>query len=122
MKKNEFNNRSNIVRLNGLRMSPRKVRVLVDLIRHQGVEEALTALEFSGRAAAKPLAKAIEAGIANVRANLTDWNPEDLYIAKAWVDAGPTMRRFRPRAQGRATRINKRTSKITIELRPESEL
>lgn len=122
MKKNEYNNRANIIRLNGLRMSPRKVRILINLIRDQGIDEALTILEFSGRAAAKPLAKALEAAVANVRVNLTDWNPEDLYIAKAWVDAGPTMRRFRPRAQGRATRINKRTSKVTIELRPDSEI
>ena len=91
------------------------------MIRTLGVNEALTLLEYSDRAAAKPLYKLIESGVANVREELRDWNPDDLVIARAWVDEGPTMRRFRPRAQGRATRINKRTSKITIELRPDEE-
>ena len=121
MKKNEFNNRANVVRLTSLRVAPRKVRVLIDMIRELGVTEALTLLEYSNRAAAKPLRKLIESGVANVREEIRDWNPDDLIVARAFVDEGPTMRRFRPRAQGRATRINKRTSKVTIELRPEEE-
>lgn len=120
MKKNEFGNRANIVRLNGVRISPRKLRVLVDQIRYMDVNEALAALSFADRRAAGDLIKAIESGVANVREHLRDWSVDDLYIAVATVDAGPTLRRFRPRAQGRATRINKRTSRVTIELRPEN--
>ena len=121
MQKNEFNNRANIVHLRGIRIAPRKLRVLVDMIRDMNVQEALTVLSFSDRGAAKDLAKLIESGVANIRNELRDWNPDDLYVARAWVDEGPTMRRFRPRAQGRATRINKRTSRVTIELRPDAD-
>jgi large subunit ribosomal protein L22 len=119
-KKNEFGNRANIVRLNGLRMSPRKVRVVVDMIRHQPVFEALTLLEYCNRAAALPVAKMIRSGVANVSKEVQEWNPEDLCVASAWVDEGPTMRRFRPRAMGRSAKINKRTSKVTIVLEPEA--
>lgn len=120
MKKNEFGNRANIVRLNGIRIAPRKLRVLADQIRHMEVNEALAALSFSDRGAAAPLIKLLESGVANVRENIRDWNVDELYVATATVDEGPTLRRFRPRAQGRATRINKRTSRVTIELRPET--
>lgn len=120
MKKNEFGNRANIVRLNGIRIAPRKLRVLADQIRHMEVNEALAALSFSDRGAAAPLIKLLESGVANVRENIRDWNVDELYVAIATVDEGPTLRRFRPRAQGRATRINKRTSRVTIELRPET--
>lgn len=120
MERNEFGNRANIVRLNGVRMSPRKVRVVIDMIRNQPVFEALTLLDYCNRAAARPLAKLIRSGVANVRTELRDWNPEDLVVSRAWVDEGPTMRRFRPRAQGRSARINKRTSKVTIVLEPEA--
>ena len=121
MKKNEFGNRANIVRLRNIRVAPRKLRVLIDMIRDKHVDEALAALEFSGRGAAQSIAKLIESGVANVAEHISDWNPDELVVAVAHVDEGPTMRRFRPRAQGRATRINKRTSRVTIELRPEQE-
>lgn len=120
MKKNEFGNRANIVRLTGVRVAPRKLRVLVDQIRYMDVNEALATLSFSDRRAAGSLIKLIESGVANVREHIRDWGVDDLYIAVATVDEGPTLRRFRPRAQGRATRINKRTSRVTIELRPEN--
>lgn len=120
MKKNEFGNRANIVRLNGIRVAPRKLRVLVDQIRYMDVNEAIATLSFSDRRAAGDLIKVIESGVANVREHIRDWNVDDLFIAKATVDEGPTLRRFRPRAQGRATRINKRTSRVMIELRPEN--
>lgn len=118
MYKNEFNNRANIVRLSNLRMAPRKVRVVVDQIRNRPVAEALLILEFTPRAAAKVIHKALVSGITNVSNEITGWDVEDLYVTTAFVDEGPTMRRFRPRAQGRAGRINKRTSHVTIELRP----
>jgi large subunit ribosomal protein L22 len=118
---NEFSNRANIVHLNGVRISPRKLRVLVDQIRGQGVHEALTRLHFADRRAAGVLVKLVESGVANVRENLRAWNADDLMVARAFVDAGPTLKRFRPRAQGRATPIRKRTSRVTIELRPFDE-
>lgn len=117
--KNEFGNRANTVRLNGIRIAPRKLRVLVNEIRDMDVQEAITLLEFSNRAAARPLAKLIQSGVANVEQHCPGWSIDDLFIAHATVDEGPTMRRYRPRAQGRATRINKRTSRVTIELRPD---
>ncbi len=117
---NEFGNKANIVRLEGVRVAPRKLRVLVDQIRNMDVNEALAVLSFSDRRASRDLIKLIESGVANVRETIRDWNVDDLYIAQAFVDEGPTLRRFRPRAQGRATRIRKRTSRVTIELRPES--
>lgn len=117
--KNEFDNRANIVRLNGVRIAPRKLRALVNEIRDMDVNEALTLLKYSNRGAAKSLAKLIESGVANVREQVRQWDADELYIAKAYVDAGPTLRRYRPRAQGRATRINKRTSRVVIELRPD---
>jgi large subunit ribosomal protein L22 len=116
---NEFGNRANTVRLNGIRIAPRKVRVLVNEIRNMDVAEALALLAYSNRGAAIPLAKMIESGVANIREHITDWNPDELFVSVAYVDGGPTLRRYRPRAQGRATRINKRTSRIVIELRPD---
>lgn len=120
MKKNEFGNRANIIRLKNIRVAPRKLRVVVDMIRDMDVEEALAILAFSDRAAAKDIAKMLESGVANIRETIREWSTDDLYVAAAYVDEGPTLRRYRPRAMGRATRINKRTSKVTIELRPLS--
>ena len=119
--KNEFGNRANVVRLNGVRIAPRKLRILVNQIRNMDVNEASATLTFSDRRAAEDLIKLIESGVANVREHIRDWNVDDLVIASATVDGGPTLRRFRPRAQGRATRINKRTSRVVIELRPDTD-
>jgi len=119
--KNEFGNRANVVRLNGVRIAPRKLRILVNQIRNMDVNEAIATLTFSDRRAAEDLIKLIESGVANVREHIRDWNVDDLVIASATVDGGPTLRRFRPRAQGRATRINKRTSRVVIELRPDTD-
>lgn len=115
---NEYGNRANIVRLEGIRTAPRKLRLVIDLIRGQQVDSALTTLRFAERGAAEPVAKMIESGVANIRNVIPDWDIDDLVIASAFVNEGPTMRRFRPRAQGRASKINKRTSRVTIELRP----
>ena len=117
---NEFGNKANIVRLEGIRIAPRKLRVVVDLIRGQQVDSALTTLQFSDRGAAAPVAKLIASGVANIRQSIPAWDIDDLIVATAFVNEGPTMRRFRPRAQGRASKINKRTSRVTIELRPRS--
>ena len=100
-------------KLRYLRVSPRKTRLVVDLVR-KGVAEAINILTFTRRAACEPVRKLIESAIAN--AEEQDANIDDLFVNRIFVDEGPTLRRFRPRAQGRATRINKRTSHVTCEL------
>ncbi len=96
-----------------IRMSPTKVRQVVDLIRHKDVQEARRILTFSQRAAGRPVLKVLESAIANAENNF-NLDPEELMVTKAYVDAGPTLRRWRPRARGRITRVRKRTSHITI--------
>lgn len=101
-------------KLRYLRIAPRKSRLVVDLVRGKGVEEAINILTFTRRAASEPVRKLIESALANAEA--VDANIDDLFVEQIYVDEGPTLRRFRPRAQGRATRINKRTSHITCVL------
>ncbi|WP_098958580.1 50S ribosomal protein L22 [Pseudonocardia sp. N23] len=98
-----------------VRMSPTKVRRVVELIKGRPVAEALSILRFSPQAAAEPLAKVIASAAANAENNF-DMDPDTLVVAVAYVDEGPTLKRIRPRAQGRAYRIRKRTSHITIEV------
>ena len=110
-----------VARARHVRMSARKVRRVVDLIRGQRAEDALTILKFDPHAASEPVYKVIASAMANAEHNL-ELDRADLVIAKAYVDEGRTLPRIRPRAQGRAYRIRKRTSHITVELesRPES--
>ena len=99
-----------------IRMSPRKVRLVVDLIRGKGVEESIQTLQFLKRRAKVPVEKTLRSAVANFF-NTTEGaqlEASDLYVKEAFVDEGPTMKRFRPRAMGRATQILKRTSHITI--------
>lgn len=98
-----------------VRQSPFKVRRVLDLVRGLPVEEANHVLRLTNRAAAKPIAKTLSSAVANAEHNHA-LDPEDLVIAEAFADEGPTLRRFKPRARGRATRIDKRTSHITIVL------
>src|SRR5215203_1290735 len=98
-----------------VRMTPMKVRRVVDLVRGMQAREALSVLQFAPQAASEPVAKVLASAIANAEHN-RQLDPESLVVAVAYVDEGPTLKRFRPRAQGRAFRINKRTSHITIEL------
>src|SRR5215208_5429738 len=98
-----------------VRMTPMKVRRVVDLIRGMEAHEALAVLQFAPQAASEPVAKVLASAVANAEHNL-QLDPESLVVAVAYVDEGPTLKRFRPRAQGRAFRINKRTSHITIEV------
>jgi ribosomal protein L22 len=98
-----------------VRSSPRKARLVVDHIRGKSVEEARAILTHTPRAAAEPVLKVLESAIANAEHN-HELLPEELRIFQVMVDEGPTIKRFRPRAQGRATRIRKRTSHITINL------
>ena len=98
-----------------VRVAPRKARLVADQVRGMPVEEARTLLEFSSRGAARDLRRLLDSATANAEAN-HDLVADDLRIARAYVDEGPTIKRYRPRALGRATRINKRTSHMTIEL------
>lgn len=98
-----------------VRVSPRKARLAVDLVRGKDLVEAQRILEYTPRAAARVVAKVLGSAAANAESN-TPLSPEELFVARAYVDEGPTLKRFRPRALGRATRINKRTSHITIIL------
>jgi large subunit ribosomal protein L22 len=96
-----------------IRVTPSKARRVVDLIRGLHVEEARRVLRFTPRAAALPVKKVLDSAIANAEHN-HQLDAGDLYVAKAYVDEGPTLKRFRPRALGRAYTIRKRTSHITV--------
>jgi ribosomal protein L22 len=98
-----------------VRSSPRKARLVVDHIRGKSVEEARAILTHTPRAAAVPVLKVLESAIANAEHN-HELLPEELRIHQVMVDEGPTIKRYRPRALGRATKIRKRTSHITINL------
>ncbi|AEG16548.1 50S ribosomal protein L22 [Desulfofundulus sp. TPOSR] len=96
-----------------VRISPRKVRQVVDLIRGKDVREALAILKFTPKRAAVPVAKVIKSAAANAEHNY-DMNPDNLYIAAAYVDQGPTWKRYQARAMGRADLLRRRTSHITV--------
>ena len=98
-----------------VRMTPMKVRRVVDLIRGMEAREALSVLQFAPQAASEPVAKVLASAVANAEHN-QQLDADTLVVSVAYVDEGPTLKRFRPRAQGRAFRINKRTSHITIEV------
>ena len=103
-----------------VRIAPRKVRLVADLIRGKEVGEALAILRLTPRGASSVLEKVLNSAIANAEHNF-DMDVNNLRVAKIFVDEGPTLKRFRPRAQGRASRINKRTSHITIVLSENKE-
>lgn len=98
-----------------VRVTPMKARRVVDMVRGRRVEDALNILRFAPQAASEPVAKVVASAAANAENNL-GLNPATLVISTAFVDEGATMKRFQPRAQGRAFRIRKRTSHITIEV------
>jgi len=98
-----------------VRVTPMKARRVIDLIRDMSAQDALQVLKFAPQAASEPVAKVLASAIANAENNFS-LDPESLIISRAYVDEGPTLKRFRPRAQGRAYRIRKRTSHITIEV------
>jgi large subunit ribosomal protein L22 len=101
-----------------VRVAPRKARLVANQVRGMHVDDARTLLRFSTRGAARDIAKLIDSATANAEAN-HDLVADDLRVADIRVDEGPTLRRYRPRALGRATRINKRTSHIHVALTPE---
>lgn len=104
-----------------VRQSPYKVRRVLDLVRGLPVEEAEHVLRLTNRGASRPIAKTLQSAVANAEHNHA-LDADELYIAEAYADEGPTLRRFKPRARGRATRIDKRTSHITIVLSETSDL
>jgi len=99
-----------------VRISPRKLRRVVDMIRGQHVEEARRILRFSPLGATDTVEKVLNSAVTNAE-RTPGVIPENLYVATAMVDGGPTLKRFRPRAQGRAAAIRKRTSHITLIVR-----
>ncbi len=103
-----------------IRIAPRKARIVIDLIRDKSVKEALGILRYTPRKGSKIIEKVLRSAIANAENNF-DMNRDALIISRAFVDEGPTLKRFRPRAQGRASRIRKRTSHITVMLREREE-
>ena len=109
-----------------VRVTPQKARRVVDLIRGKQAEEALAILKFSPQAASEPVYKLVASAMANARvkadAESTHLDERDLFVARAFVDEGTTLKRFQPRAQGRAFRINKRTSHITVVLSTPAEV
>lgn len=103
------------VKLKGLHIAPRKVRVVVDQIRGKGVAEAMNLLTFTPRGAAEPVRKLLDSAIANARQQ-AQIDIDALFVATVFVDQAQMMKRWTPRAQGRATRILKKTSHVTLQL------
>lgn len=99
--------------VNMVRIAPRKARLVVDLIRGKQIGEALSILAYTNKAATPIVEKVLKSAIANAEHNF-DMNIENLVVTEAYVNEGPTLKRFRPRAMGRASRINKRTSHVHI--------
>ena len=128
--------RGNTAKASYIRIAPRKLRVVADIIRDMRVEEALSTLQFTEKRGAKVFQELINSALGNVmdeqvkiesnpdkeweddRTKLLDWDVDRLYVRTVHVDEGPTMRRYRPRAMGRATRIRKRTSHVKVVLAP----
>lgn len=103
-----------------IRMSPRKARLVVDQIRGRSAQEALAILKVLPNKPAEPIFKVLHSAMANAENNF-EMNRDDLYVAQVFVDQGPVLKRFRPRARGTASRIRKPTSHITIVLREKRE-
>lgn len=99
-----------------IRMTPRKMRLVADLVRGRKVNDALDVLQFSPKAAARPIEKAVRSAFANLMQaeGAREINPDETIVRTIFVDEGPTMKRFLPRAMGRATMIRKRTSHLTV--------
>jgi large subunit ribosomal protein L22 len=103
-----------------VRVAPRKARLIADQVRGMHIEQARALLEFSPRGAAENIRKLIDSAAANAENN-HDLIADEMRISEITVDEGPTLRRYRPRALGRASRINKRTCHIAVALSPEEE-
>jgi len=109
-----------VARLRGIRVTPQKARRVVDMIRGKQAQEALAILKFAPQGASEPVYKLVASAMANARVKADKENQfldeQDLYVSQVFVDEGTTLKRFQPRAQGRAFKILKRTSHITVVL------
>ena len=103
-----------------VRVSPRKARLVVDLIRGKSAAEAATILRFTEKGVAEVVGKVLASAVANAQHNLKI-SPETLFVSEAFVNEGPTLKRIRPRAMGRAFRIRKRSAHITIVVKQREE-
>ncbi len=101
-------------KLRYLRMAPRKVRVVLDAIRDEPVGLALARLQHSDRRASQVVHKLLASAVANADQKFGGVEPSELFVKSAWADQGPTLKRWQPRAMGRATRIQKKTSHVTV--------
>ena len=104
-----------------VRVTPMKARRVVDLIRGLPADQAQAVLAFAPQSASEPVGKVLASAIANADASGGRGDRGMLWVRRAWVDEGPTLKRFRPRAQGRGYRINKRTSHITVVVSDDTE-
>jgi len=104
-----------------VRVAPRKARLIADQVRGMHIDQARALLEFSPRGAAEDIRKLIESAAANAENN-HDLVADEMLVSEITVDEGPTLKRYRPRALGRASRINKRTCHIALALSPEDEV
>ncbi|MEG2385327.1 MAG: 50S ribosomal protein L22 [Aurantimicrobium sp.] len=115
-----------VARVRHIRVTPMKARRVVNLIRGKQAHEALAILKFAPQTASEPVYKLVASAIANARVKADAANAfldeQDLFVSEAFVDEGATLKRFRPRAQGRAFKILKRTSHITVVLATPDEL
>lgn len=98
-----------------VRIAPRKVKIVIDLIRGKQVNEALAILKYTNKAASPIVAKLVQSAVANAENN-QGLSAENLYVEQIFANQGPTLKRIRPRAQGRAFRINKKTSHVSVYL------
>lgn len=103
-----------------VRISPRKLRLVTDMVRGKGVAEARATLAFTPRGGSVIVEKAIASAVANAENNL-DLSSDELFVSSIYVNEGPTLKRFRPRAMGRASRIRKRTSHLTVTVAQRKE-
>ncbi|MBO8169393.1 MAG: 50S ribosomal protein L22 [Thermoanaerobacteraceae bacterium] len=104
-----------------VRISPRKARQVANLIKNKDVHEAMAILKYTSKRGAEIISKVLKSAVANAEHNY-EMDPDNLYVANAYVDEGPTLKRYRPRAMGRADLIRKRTSHITVVVREKEEV
>ena len=110
-----------MARVRHIRVTPQKARRVVDMVRGLPVDDALALLQFAPQAASETVYKVLESAVANAENNL-QLDPDTLWVKNAYADEGPTLKRIRPRAQGRAYRIRKRTSHITVEVESQPKV
>ena len=107
-------------KLSYVRIAPRKLRVIADLVRGQQVDRAINSLRFLNKSGAREFFKLLVSAVANAE-DKGDVDVDDLVVRRVMVDQGPTLRRWRPRAHGRATRVQKKTSHVFVEVGPKAE-